>query len=118
MEVRVTRVRVIHLMSGLVFVGFAIQVIGSIMIDNTNSPRFQPTPLVLRLIGYAGITLSLLAPWFSMGSFILWLPVRRSRRDTHSFPLAGLVSVTALVAILEFFWTISGHPTWYMAFAP
>ena len=113
----VNRVRKIWYLGGLIFLGFAIQIFGITMYDTHNNLGVSPLAPVFKFTGYAGIALSLLSPLFSIAALLLWLSVRRSEHYNRSFSLALFVSGITLVAILEFFWTISGHPVWYMAYA-
>lgn len=54
--------RRLYALCGLVYLGFAIQILGISLTDENLHARIVPTPSLLKFVGYVGIAISPIAP--------------------------------------------------------
>jgi hypothetical protein len=106
-----------YVLCAAVFLGFGIQLIGISLTDNNLNPLISPAPQALKLVGYAGIAISFFAPLLSLGSLVSLF--RASKRSNTPLPrkFVGTIVLAFVVSVLEWFWTMSGHPTWFQGYA-
>jgi hypothetical protein len=107
-----------YLFCGVVFLGFAIQVVGISMTDRNLDPLIVPAPALLRFAGNIGFGISFAAPFLSMAALI------RVKADVKTIARAGerrfiwsMVILAILLSFAEWLWSCGGHPTWYQGFS-
>jgi hypothetical protein len=102
---------------GLVFLGFAVQLLG-LGLDIGLFPSLSPEPSpLLRTIGEFDFNLTTISPLLSLFALhILRNPVAYESA-VGKRPFAWRVVVTALLlSFFEFWWSWSGHPAWLRGF--
>jgi hypothetical protein len=107
-----------YILSGLVYLGFAIQIAGISLTDRNLKPRIVPTPIALQFVGSLGLVISFAAPFLSLAA------LAKARSDIASTASAferSLIWTIVILAVLgslpEWLWSCGGHPTWYQGFA-
>jgi uncharacterized membrane protein len=107
-----------YVFCGIVFLGFAIQVLGIALTDKNLHPLIAPTPLPLRFAGNLGLGISLAAPFLSIGAMI------KVRSEVKTTPKMGgrvfiwtMVILAILLSFAEALWSCGGHPSWYQGFS-
>ena len=105
-------IRSISLLCGLVFMGFAIEIVGISNTDGQLHPihKFGSFPLWL---GISAVLLTVLSPALALCSFIfIRTAASESKTPGFKFLLWATVILAVLVALAESMWSCSGHPTW------
>jgi hypothetical protein len=107
-----------YIFCGVVFLGFAIQVVGITMTDKNLEPLIVPAPALLRFAGNIGFGISFAAPFLSLAALI------KVKSDVKTIATTGerriiwtLVILAILLSLMEWLWSCSGHPTWYQGFS-
>jgi hypothetical protein len=102
---------------GLVFLGFAIQVLGLCLALGL-FPLLRPEPSEFwRTVGEFDFNLTTISPLLALFALhVLRSPVAYESPATKR-PFAWRIVLTALlIAFLEFWWSWSGHPLWLRGF--
>ncbi|SRR6266581_4894380 len=107
-----------YILSGLVYLGFAIQIVGISLTDRNLNPRIVPIPVALQFVGNLGLGISFAAPFLSLAA------LAKARSDITSTASAferrltwAIIILAVLVSIPEWLWSCGDHPTWYQGFA-
>jgi hypothetical protein len=107
-----------YIFCGVVFLGFAIQVVGISMTDRNLKPLIVPAPALWRFVGNIGFGVSSAAPFLSMAALI------KVKSAVKSIAGAGerkfiwtIVMLAVLLSLAEWLWSWGGHPTWYQGFS-
>lgn len=107
-----------YIFCGVVFLGFAIQVVGITMTDKNLEPLIVPAPALLRFAGNIGFGISFAAPFLSLAALI------KAKSDVKTITTTGerriiwtLVILAILLSLMEWLWSCGGHPTWYQGFS-
>jgi hypothetical protein len=106
-----------YVLSALVFLGFGIQIIGISLTDSDFHPLISPAPKMWNFLGYAGIAISFFAPLLSLGSLVSLFRASKRRNTPLPRKFVGTIVLAFVLSVLEWFWTMSGHPTWFQGFA-
>ncbi|MGC1483257.1 MAG: hypothetical protein WA789_05645 [Candidatus Acidiferrum sp.] len=106
----------VYVMSSIVYFGFAIEIIGSLLAHNEieHPPDTSPFWGYIRI---ASVLLTALAPIPALAAFA---NVQGAAKEVRGTPMRILIwFVVALgffVSLAESMWTCSGHPTWLGGF--
>ena len=112
------RIRWPYALCGLAYLGFAIQLIGVSLTDQNYHARLNPVPIALQLIGYAGLAISAVAPFLTLAALTRITFTTKSEASPLKKGLTWAIVILAVcISFMEFLWSCSGHPTWYMGFA-
>jgi hypothetical protein len=107
-----------YLLSGLVFLGFAIQILGISLTDRNLHPVIVSIPLILRVVGNLGLGISFAAPFLSLAA-LAKAPseIKKTATPAERRFIWIIVILAVLLSLPEWLWSCGGHPTWYMGFA-
>jgi hypothetical protein len=98
--------------------GFAIQIIGVSLTDQNYQARIRPVPIALQFVGYTGLVISSISPFLALAALT---KISFFSKGPASPLKKGLVYTIMFLVVslsfMEFLWSCSGHPTWYMGFA-
>ena len=107
-----------YLLSGLVVLGFAIEVLGISLTDRNLHALLVPVPLVLKWVGYLGLAISFIAPFLSLAALAkVRSDLKRTTTLLEQRFLSVLVVLAVFLSVPEWLWSCGGHPTWYMGLA-
>ncbi|MGB2590166.1 MAG: hypothetical protein WBG02_02130 [Candidatus Acidiferrum sp.] len=106
----------VYAMSGIVYFGFAIEIIGSLLGGNEieHSPQTSSFWAYLRI---ASVLLTVVAPIPALAAFA---NVQGAAKEATGTPMRILIWFVVVlgffVSLAESMWTCGGHPTWLRGF--
>ena len=109
-------IRLTYVLSGFVFLGFAIELLGMNLLDKDLHSILKPVPWSLVYLGAWGLINSALAPFAGIAGMF---KAFSDAREASSFAERKLIFTIAIVALpISFFEGVAtmGHPIWYQGF--
>ena len=109
-------IRWTYLLSGAVFLGFAIQVVGINLTDKNFHPVLKPVPTPLAYLGMWGLVLSFSAPFLAIAGMVKAISDAQDAPTSSERRLIWTVAtISVILSLPEVLWTMGG-PTWYQGF--
>jgi hypothetical protein len=107
-----------YVLSGFVFLGLAVQILGISLTDRNLHPLIVPTPLALRAVGYLGLAISFVATLLALAALAkARSDIRKAVTPAERRFIWIFVILAVLLSLPEWLWSCGGHPTWYMGLA-